>query len=132
MDPGRVLYADVQLLDRQLVDRDGHLCGKVDDLELAETSDGRLYVAAILTGPGALLMRMGRRSLGAWLRRIVATVGPEPGHDSGRIPFGRVADISDHITLAADRTELATDSGERWVREHVIGKIPGSRHDADG
>lgn len=38
MMAGRVLHAGLQLLDRQLVDRNGHLCGKVDDLELSLTA----------------------------------------------------------------------------------------------
>ena len=35
--------AGLHLLDRQIIDRDGRLCGKVDDLELTldETGDGR-------------------------------------------------------------------------------------------
>ena len=32
--PRRVLDLNLHLLDRQIVDRDGHLVGKVDDLEL--------------------------------------------------------------------------------------------------
>jgi hypothetical protein len=31
---GRALEAGLQLLDRQLIDKDGRLAGKVDDLEL--------------------------------------------------------------------------------------------------
>jgi hypothetical protein len=129
MEPGRVLFADLHLLDRQLVDRDERLCGKIDDLELTETSDGGLFVSAIVTGPGALWRRLHRRTLGDWVRSLVPILGPGDG-DAGRIPFGRVIDVGDHVSLAVDRSELATDFGERWVREHVISKIPGSRHDA--
>ena len=51
---GRHLYAALHLLDRQLVDGDGHLCGNVDDLELTETDEGMVYVSALVSGPGAL------------------------------------------------------------------------------
>ena len=35
MTDGRVLHAALHLLDRQMRDRHGTLCGKVDDLELS-------------------------------------------------------------------------------------------------
>lgn len=129
-DDGRVLHAGLQLLDRQLVDREGVLCGKVDDLELEHSEDGRrLYVSAIVTGPGALLTRWGRRRLGGWLRRFVAVFVPGREEDPGRIPFRSVRGIGDEIVVSVDAEELASKGGERWVRDHVIGRIPGSGHD---
>jgi sporulation protein YlmC with PRC-barrel domain len=128
---GRVVYAGLQLLDRQLVDRTGRLCGKVDDLELSEPdADGNRHVSAILCGPGALLGRTGHRRLGDWMRRVAATTfggGDDPVH----VPFRRVADIGDHISLDMDSEDVATFSVERWVRDHVIGRIPGSGIRAD-
>jgi sporulation protein YlmC with PRC-barrel domain len=133
MAAGRVIHAGLQLLDRQLVDRDGQLCGKVDDLELTEPDDaGRVFVDAVLSGPGALLSRTGHVRLGGWLRRLAAVAFPAERHDPVRIPFGRVADIGDHVTLSMDRDEVATFATERWVRQHVIGHIPGSGSDAPG
>ena len=130
---GRVLHAGLQVLDRQLVDRTGRLCGKVDDLELTEPDEqGRLYVAAVLSGPGALLARTGHVRLGTWLRRVTAFALPGDRDDPVRVPFNRVADIGNHITLSLDAEEVATFAGERWMRDHVIGHIPGSRHDAPG
>jgi sporulation protein YlmC with PRC-barrel domain len=128
----RELYAGLDLLDRQLVDRNDRLCGKVDDLELErEEGSSQLYVSAILSGPGALAYRLGRHRLGRWLQRVNAFVFPHPEGDPARIPFSRVVDIGDHVTLAADGGELATASGERWARDHVISHIPGSGTDAD-
>jgi sporulation protein YlmC with PRC-barrel domain len=126
---GRVLYAGLHLLDRQIVDRAGRRCGKVDDLELEpDAASGRLHVVGLLSGPGALAYRTGHHRLGRWLQRVNAFVFPhdDPEHDPVFIPFGRVADVGDHVTLAADHREVASHSGERWVRDHVIGRIPGS------
>ncbi len=122
----RVLYAALHLLDRQLVDRAGRLCGKVDDLELSvDEASGHVLVAAIRTGPGALLQRVGRRRIGRWLEdRVDDTY-------AGSIPFGKVSEVGDHVTLAMDSNEVATFAAERWVRDHVIGHIPGSRHAAE-
>jgi len=54
-----------ELLDHQLADSDGVLCGKVDDVELVE-EDGRLCVAALLSGTGAR-----RHRLPAWLLPLI-------------------------------------------------------------
>lgn len=40
-----------ELLDHQLVDSEGMLCGNVDDIEL-ELRDGEAVVGALLSGPG--------------------------------------------------------------------------------
>ena len=132
MASGRVLHAGLSLLDRQLVDRSGRLCGKVDDLELTDPDEhGTIYVAAVVTGPGALLTRLGRHRVGRWLRELTVRVFPSDLEDPGRIPFSRVADIGNHVTLSLDHEQIATFAGERWFRDHVVGHIPGSRHDPD-
>ena len=47
---GRVLHAQLHLLDRQLIDQaDGHLLGKVDDVELDLDADPPM-VAALISG----------------------------------------------------------------------------------
>jgi sporulation protein YlmC with PRC-barrel domain len=48
------------LLDRQLLDSDGKMLGKVDDIELTQHDDG-LAITAVLTGSAALLHRLGGR-----------------------------------------------------------------------
>ena len=48
----------LNLLDRQLLDSDGKMLGKVDDVELSAQEDG-LAMTALLTGPAALLHRLG-------------------------------------------------------------------------
>lgn len=51
--------AALHLLDRQVVDRDGRLVAKVDDVELLLGNDGALAVTALLCGLPALLPRVG-------------------------------------------------------------------------
>jgi hypothetical protein len=57
------LLIGFDLLDRQIVDRDGVPVGKVDDVEFSD--DGR-SVTALLTGQRALGARFGGR-LGRWI-----------------------------------------------------------------
>jgi hypothetical protein len=81
---GRRLDAGLRLLDRQLVDEDGRLAGKVDDLEFTDPRDhsGRPELTALLAGPEALAGRLGT-PLGRWLEAIRQWVR---GHLIGRIP----------------------------------------------
>ena len=128
---GRRYDAALQLLDRQLVDPDGRLVAKVDDLEVAEREDGRLVVTAILTGPGALGRRL-RGRLGHWVvaiwRRLHDDAEPEPG----RIPMSDVTSIDKGaVNIARRRADLDVDRLETWTRDHVVGRLPGARHDPE-
>jgi sporulation protein YlmC with PRC-barrel domain len=128
---GQVLHAGLHLLDRQVRDRHGRLCGKVDDLEIERVSDGPIYVTAILTGPGHLLYRMGRRHLGGWLEQLTVHIERSSLDDPGRIPYHHVSHIGTTVDLAIDADDVATFAAERWTRDHVIGHIPGSRRVED-
>lgn len=130
MTAARRVWAGLQLVDRQLVDRDGLMAGCVDDLELtAGEEERRLYVTAILSGPGALAQRLGRKRLGGWLRRLHATVSPgDENEDPVRIPFNVVSGIGNHVSLGTGHEAVGGALTERWVRDHVVNHIPGSGH----
>ncbi|MEO8694017.1 MAG: hypothetical protein ABI658_10905 [Acidimicrobiales bacterium] len=128
---GRTLWAALQLLDRQLRDRHDILCGNVDDVELTYDDDEKvLYATAILSGPGRLARRMGRRRVGDWLVAFFASTTVD-GHDPSRIPFRVVRNFGPVIDLAVDADDLASFATERWVRDHVISHIPGNDHAAE-
>src|SRR3546814_18864832 len=93
MREGGEFDAVLNLLDRQVIDADGYMVCKVDDLELAQDDIGSLRISGILAGPAALLPRFSGRLGGSLLeqwRRI--------GHDrksgvegkgvSGRVDSG--------------------------------------------
>lgn len=121
---GRVLHATLDLLDRQLRDRDAVLCGNVDDLELRRDDDGRLYVTHLVAGGGALALRLGWRRLGRRLHaRSIARQG-DADHDRTMIPIVAARSIGPAIDLSVDAADLATDDLERWARDHVIDHIP--------
>jgi hypothetical protein len=126
MTAGRVYHAALHLLDRQLRDRNRVLCGKVDDLELEQAESGTWYVKAVLTGPGHLLYRTGRRTAGRWLGKLTTHVERSRLDDPGCVPYDRVSAIGVTVDLAVDADDLATFAVERWVRDHVVGHIPGS------
>ena len=117
----------LDLLDRQVLDRDGEPVGKVDDVELELDTDGAPYVSALLVGQQAL----GRR-IGGWLGRsiegIARRLAPTPGPI--RIPYDLVAKVHCAVDLSV-RRELLTDPPlEAWLRDHLISRIPGARHES--
>ena len=123
---GRVLEAGLHLLGRQLIDSDGRLAGKVDDLEL-EVPDGGgpPLVTAILAGPGALSRRIGGRA-GAWLESVANRLRDGDDRRPARVPFGVVKRIESAVELSVAKAELETDRLEVWTRDHLIGHLPGA------
>ncbi len=121
--------ADDLLLDRQIIDVDGLPLGKVDDLELTEPEDGGPPVlTALLTGPLALGPRIGGR-IGQWWAAAGRRLRPRDDPDPNRIPLTQVdrADRTE-VRLSVSRDELDADRLRDWVRDHIIGPIPGSGH----
>jgi hypothetical protein len=117
----------LHLLDRQVVDRDGAPVAKVDDLELVVRADGRLAVAALLTGPGALGPRVGGR-LGRWTTSIWRRLRPDADPEPGRIDAALVTGTDSAVHVSAQVEELDLGGLESWVRVHVVDRIPGSGH----
>jgi hypothetical protein len=130
--PARMLHATLDLLDRQLLDRNGMACGNVDDIELTVNDDGTVYVTALLTGPGVLSYRLRRKKLGLWLqqadRRLYAIrAEDEESRDRSRIPIELAYSIAPAIHVAMDAADIAAHDIERWASEQFIGKIPWAR-----
>jgi sporulation protein YlmC with PRC-barrel domain len=124
----------LELLDRQIVDPDGRMVGKVDDLELeipegAEGADALPVVTAILTGPGALAGHVGG-SIGTWLAAVERRLN-SPGPDPSRIGFSVVKAIDSAVEISTPREGLESNRGERWARDVIIAKIPGAGHETE-
>jgi hypothetical protein len=123
---GRTLEAGLHLLDRQLIDTDGRLAGKVDDLELeVPEGGGPPTVTAILAGPGALSRRVGGR-FGAWLEAVANRLRDGDDQHPARVSFAVVKRIDSGIELSVPKSELETNRLEAWTRDHLIGHIPGA------
>ena len=127
MISSRQLDAGRELLDHQLIDRNGLFCGNVDDVELDLPDDGGLpVVTAVLNGPGVLSNRIGgrlARALGELHRRLHPTLD-----GAARIPWRHVRSIDSAVHLSVSREELDGGVFEAWCREHIVDRIPGDRH----
>ena len=110
-DGEREFGASFHLLDRQLVDPDGTLVGKIDDLELD-------------VEPGVI-------EPGAPRPRVLALFAGWGWHDPARIDMALIRDFGSDVKVLAHADELSTHDGERWLRDHVVRRIPGARHAAE-
>lgn len=113
---GLVLDARLHLLDRQVIDRGGDAVAVLDDLELAP-----------LPGDPAVLVGTHLLSGPVLVTRIFG--GRPPRGRLHRIRWAHVTDVGAVVRLGVPGEELDVLWVERWLREHVIGQIPGGRHD---
>ena len=112
----KVVEVDIALsiLDHQLVDGDGHNCGKVDDLELAGLDSDSPEVVEILVGGNAW------RSRGL-LGRLASRLSGNAVH----VPWSEVQSVTAVVTLKRPAAELRLNRGDaRWAA--LVGKLPGS------
>jgi len=115
---GRLLDARLHLLDRQLLASDGEPVGIVDDLDLDDLrfgDDAAPQVTAILTGQVLLTRIFG---------------GRPPRSRLQALPWQLVAKLGTVLRLTPDAGELDHLWVEHWLRDHLIGRIPGGRHAA--
>jgi sporulation protein YlmC with PRC-barrel domain len=113
------------LLDRQILDRDGEPVGTVDDVELDVDADGGLYVSALLVGQQALGQRIGGR-LGSWIAGTARRLSPDYDRGPIRVPYELVSGLNSAVNLSVRRELLPDPALETWLRDHLIGRIPGA------
>lgn len=119
---GRILDAQLHLMDRQVLDHDGVPVTTVDDLEVSgpaldeEITPGTPapVLTALLTGSV-----LGTRIFG----------GRPPSSRLIRIPWKDVAEVGVVLRLGVKGEPLDPSWVERWVRDKIIARIPGGRHD---
>ena len=110
------------LLDKQVVDRNGRMLGRVDGIVLDRYEDGPPRLAAILIGPVALGFRL-HPALGRWMAALERTFGLERGRPV-RIDVRRISRIGRYVRTDLASSETAAFAVERRLRRWV-GKIPG-------
>ena len=119
----------LHLVDRQLIDAEGRFLGKVDDLELTQTDVG-LTITALLTGPAALLGRLGGRLGDELLTKWEQMRPAEPRRTwPWRIPMDRIDHVDSAVHLDVRRDDLL----ERDRKGFRLGTVAGmSVQEPDG
>jgi hypothetical protein len=114
-----------QLLDRQIVDVDGRLVGRVDDIELAIDEEGYPYVDCLLSGQAALGQRIGGR-IGRLLVAVADRFTDDPPVPPLRIPLTQIDRVDSVVRLRCPAADLPPSPVESWLRRHLIDRIPGA------
>lgn len=112
------------LLDKQLVDRNGEPLGRVDGIVMSYRADAPPRITHVELGAQTLARRLPgpfRRTV-AWLGRRLSPRASEPY----RIEADRIVHLGRVVKIDIDGTRSAARETERWVRDHIIGRIPGS------
>ncbi|MEL7976376.1 hypothetical protein AAG589_10970 [Isoptericola sp. F-RaC21] len=118
----RLVDARLHLLSRQVLDVDGEPVRTVDDLELAGPDGGEVtagqevHVSAILVGPVLATRLFG---------------GRVPDGRLPRIAWDDVGHVGTAIELTVPSDRLDADWVEGWVRDRLIARVPGGRHDPE-
>ena len=113
------------VLDKLLVDRARRPMGRVDGLVLACLPDEPPRVTAIDCGASTLATRLPR-----WLEWAIARLARRFGARDGapyRIGWNRVSRIGHReIEIDVDASRSGALATERWLRDHVVARIPGA------
>jgi len=101
----RKIHIGHNILDHQLLDKDGRRCGNVDDLAIEDAD-----VVAILSGPGYWPSRAG------WLGRFASRLA---GSGRVRIPWDEVAKIDSAVHLRRTATEYGLGQVDDRLRPYL-------------
>jgi hypothetical protein len=112
------------VLDKQLLDRNGRKMGKVDGIVLELRDDGPPRVAFLEVGLAVLMQRLigGAGDLVALVERRLGIRKGEPV----RIPMSKLVEAGIDVRLDVAVSETEALAWEEWVGKHVIRRIPGS------
>ena len=116
---GRGTDAQLHLLDRQMIDRDGVPVSTVDDVEVAGVQVGEPVDHSAPPTVSALLVGA------AVLPRIFGGRMPRSRWD--RIPWDVVTRLDTTVELNVQADDLDATWLERWFREVIVARIPGGR-----
>ena len=117
------------LLDKQLVDSDGAKMGRADGIVLDVNGDEQPRIDHLELGFVVLARR-----LHPWAERWLLALRKRwnSPRTSARqiVPWAKVKDITnEHIQLDVKAIETPAFDWERWARDRIVSKIPGSGAD---
>lgn len=113
------------VLDKQLVDRDGVKMGKVDGIVAELCRDGPPRVVAIEVGAIAMARRFGHRPQ-QWITWLATKLGGERYSKPHRVAWSEVRSIGVDVQLEASVSDTAIFDWQDWLRDRVVTKIPGA------
>ena len=116
------------VLDRQITDVAGRKSGRVDGLVIHVKEGQQPRVDYIDVGTTVVARRISVR-LAGWYELLRAKFIKNPAPPF-QIPWRSVTKISrTGVETSIDSSQSDVFRLERWLRDHVIGPIPGSEHE---
>jgi hypothetical protein len=112
------------VLDKQLGDRRGAPIGRIDGIVMHADGDAQPRIVAIEVGSVTQARRLGPR-FGRWMERFAQRWGrmnPNPY----RFDWSGVAPDDRAFRVDVLASQVETRAWERWLREHLIDRIPGA------
>jgi hypothetical protein len=113
------------VLDKQILDRKHVRAGKVDGIVIALRKGRPPRVIALEMGVATAAGRISVR-LGRWVARVERRMGITK-NEPARILFEHVTKTGIDVSVDIDANRTGALKWEDWLREHVIGPIPGSQ-----
>ena len=113
-----------EMLDQQVLDRNGRELGRVDSIIFELRDDGPPVVAAIEIG----LVTIARR-LHPFLGRCASALEYIAGVETGRpvrVPYSKIIDLEPDVRLDLTSTEVATLALDQKARA-IVAAIPGAK-----
>lgn len=114
------------VLDNQIVDRHQHKLGKVDGI-IMELRDGEpprlIYIEVGVT----TLARRLHPGLVRWVAAIANKWGARQSEPL-RIPWSKIQDVGIDVKVDIEAEATLALAYEKWLRENIIGRIPGAEH----
>ena len=108
------------ILDQQVIDRHDHAMGKVDGVVLELRPGEPARVTHIVVGGTTLLWRI-HRGLARWAERRRGADGR-----AAMIPWNQLLRVGVDVKVDVDSAQSPALYWERWVRDHIIRRIPGA------
>jgi sporulation protein YlmC with PRC-barrel domain len=106
----------LNVLDHQILDKNGRRCGNVDDLAIEGGAGEIPEVVALLVGPGYWSAR------GGWIGRLAGWIG---GGGKVQVDWKEVAKVDSAVHLKHDAMSLGLGAGDDRLRPYLE-KIPGA------
>jgi sporulation protein YlmC with PRC-barrel domain len=123
---GRILHAQLHLLDRQIVHHGtGRMLAKVDDVEI-DVSGEQAVVTGLLTGPAAWGPRL-PGLLGRFVTAVHRRLHPDHDPQPNVIDMAHVVEIGSAVQV--DGEDLGTKTFDTWADRQFVSRIPGASHE---
>lgn len=117
------------LLDKQLVDSEGNKMGRADGIVLEVGGQGQPRIDHLELGFAVLARRLHPRAE-RWLLALRKRFNSPRRSARQIVPWSKVMDIThEHIQLDVKAIDTPAFDWERWLRDRIVSKIPGSGAD---